>query len=629
MHGAPARGYGDELPLNGRARFQLFALAAGAATVAALVADAVAGARRRETRIELQIGIDNGLAAPQSARPEEAAPRLEHSNGKPVAGPAAATGPASTLPTPARSVPPPALSPVLRYPGPSTSLVPLRNGRAYGWPTPAKTDGWAADGSPQLEPVLLQAAPAGAPPVEPPPPSPETRPQLPPPQPPGAAPPTTGGSSRSLKTTKRILVLAMLAGIAVYAGGGGVFGSFSAETSNVGSTAASGTLTMSDTVNSGTACASISGTKNVNSSCGAILTLANLAPGVFPAGGTATVTVQNTGSIDASKLWLWAPPNSTTLSSALSTGAAITSLPVSKLDSNVASGQSIVVSSGGNSQTFVASGTATASTSATSIPVTSLTPNFAYPSGAAVNVVDCLDSQTTTSTVSGATVGTGLGGFNPIAGNPFCGAVLLYVQEITGTVSGTPGSHNYCWSGATYSSGFAGACKAPINVTTTQSITANTTLTNATLSVNALNGNVASGDTISVTDGTNTDTLTAGANAYIGATSITVSGTPTHSYTTGATVTDTTTLGSLNSDTTDTLTNFDTLHNGSQGPIELKTVTANGTLQSSGVVDELPTGTSAARKFQIGVYFPQPAGTNQNALQGLSSAFGMTWHIDQ
>ena len=35
------------------------------------------------------------------------------------------------------------------------------------------------------------------------------------------------------------------------------------------------------------------------------------------------------------------------------------------------------------------------------------------------------------------------------------------------------------------------------------------------------------------------------------------------------------------------------------------------------------------RTFQVGVYFPAPAGTNQNALQGLASTFGLTWHVDQ
>ena len=36
-----------------------------------------------------------------------------------------------------------------------------------------------------------------------------------------------------------------------------------------------------------------------------------------------------------------------------------------------------------------------------------------------------------------------------------------------------------------------------------------------------------------------------------------------------------------------------------------------------------------SRTFRVGLYVPAPAGTNQNQLQGLSSTFGLTWHIDQ
>jgi hypothetical protein len=31
----------------------------------------------------------------------------------------------------------------------------------------------------------------------------------------------------------------------------------------------------------------------------------------------------------------------------------------------------------------------------------------------------------------------------------------------------------------------------------------------------------------------------------------------------------------------------------------------------------------------VGLYFPAPAGQNQNQLQGLQSTFGITWHMDQ
>ena len=66
------------------------------------------------------------------------------------------------------------------------------------------------------------------------------------------------------------------------------------------------------------------------------------------------------------------------------------------------------------------------------------------------------------------------------------------------------------------------------------------------------------------------------------------------------------------------------------GKIQLYPVTANGTIDTLASVQlsHFNSGTFS-RTFQVGVYVPAPAGTNQNQLQGLSSTFGLTWHIDQ
>ncbi len=69
-----------------------------------------------------------------------------------------------------------------------------------------------------------------------------------------------------------------------------------------------------------------------------------------------------------------------TLSSALSTGGPITSLPVIQLANGIASG-TITITSGVNTQNWTTSG---ASAGDTSISVTSQTPNFAYPIGSAI-----------------------------------------------------------------------------------------------------------------------------------------------------------------------------------------------------------------------------------------------------
>jgi hypothetical protein len=59
-------------------------------------------------------------------------------------------------------------------------------------------------------------------------------------------------------------------------------------------------------------------------------------------------------------------------------------------------------------------------------------------------------------------------------------------------------------------------------------------------------------------------------------------------------------------------------------------VTANGTVDTLAPVQLSRFGSGTySRTFQVGLYLPAPAGTNQNPLQGLASTFGITWHIDQ
>lgn len=432
----------------------------------------------------------------------------------------------------------------------------------------------------------------------------------------------------SLHDLKKLLLGLMLFGAVTYFGGGGTFASFSAETSNAGQSIASGTLTMSDTVNAGTACLSsnAASTNNVNPACNAALALTNVAPGVF--GGTALITIQNTGSLDASKLFFFASSVNATLNGALTSGVAATTLTVTPLEGNVTTGDSIVLSYGTHTQTYVASGAAAGG--ATSIPVTSQVANFSYPlsttvtdtsSNANVNNTDCFDQKTTVPGTALATKGTDLN-FNPVAGNPFCAATLVYLQETTGGL-------NYCWLGKGSSPEAAnGACTAPISVNIRTALTTGGPITS--LPVTALNGNVSSGDSIVVTSGTNTQTFTASGAAFFGATAIPInSATPNFAYPITATVVDTTSQGALNSDTTDTITNFNTAH-GSSGKIQLYPVTANGTIDTLASVQlsHFNSGTFS-RTFQVGVYVPAPAGTNQNQLQGLSSTFGLTWHIDQ
>ena len=421
---------------------------------------------------------------------------------------------------------------------------------------------------------------------------------------------------------KQVLLALIVIGALANLGSPGWFASFSAEVQNTNSSISSGTLTMSDEVNAGTTCLSANGSSqnNVNAGCASTLALTNVAPGLF--GGTAQVTIQNTGSIDASKFYVYAPYVNSTLNAGLTSGGSVSSLTVLALEGAVTNGDSIVVTYGSHTQTFTASGATAAG--ATSITVTSVNANFSYPVGSTVqdtssnttaSNTDCYDAKTTTG-VSGSTKGTDLN-FNPVAGNPFCSTVLMYVQE-TGT------SSNYCWSG---NGAGTAQCTAPVSVTLSAQVSGNGV---TSLPVSALNGNVKSGDSVLVKSGTNTQTFVASAAAYFGATSISVTSQNANAtYPIGSTVTNSSALSTLNIDSTNTISNFDTAHPFS-GKVQLYPVTANGTIDNTATVElsRFNNG-SYQRTFQVGLYLPAPAGTNQNPLQGLGSTFGLTWHMDQ
>jgi hypothetical protein len=272
-------------------------------------------------------------------------------------------------------------------------------------------------------------------------------------------------------------------------------------------------------------------------------------------------------------------------------------------------------------------------TASSTFPVGTIVTDTSSNTGVANT--DCYDTTTSGGTASGPTAGNNLSGFVSTTNNPFCTTVAMWVQETTG---GATGSQHYCWYGyATAAGQTAGACTAPIaGVTLTSGATCNA----GSLSVSALNGNILSGDTISVTSGTTTCTFTANSTYYVGAsgaisvTCVQVSGAClTSSLASGASVSDTKAISDLNSfsaNTVNTISRFDTLY-GHTGHLQLYPVTSNGQIdQSAGGVRLSHYGSGTySRTFQIGFYFPAPSNTNQNALQGLQSTFGLTWHIEQ
>jgi hypothetical protein len=172
----------------------------------------------------------------------------------------------------------------------------------------------------------------------------------------------------SMLTTKRVLMLMLAIGIVAYAGGKGTFSTFSAETSNVGSSAASGTLSLSDQVNTGTACVSSNATSldNYQSSCDVPITLTNQAPGVF--GGTSKITVANTGSLDASQLSIYAPYVNATLATQVNSGSTVSSITTTALEGSVSTGDTIELDYGGQSVQMVASANVSLTTQASRRP---------------------------------------------------------------------------------------------------------------------------------------------------------------------------------------------------------------------------------------------------------------------
>lgn len=449
-----------------------------------------------------------------------------------------------------------------------------------------------------------------------------------------AAAPVAAAPRKSFSTSKAILVLMMLMGIIAYFGGAGTFAGFTAETTNPNDALASGTLTLRNTV--ATACDSQAGesNNNVNANCNVALNFSNQEPGVYV--GTATVTLTNTGSLNASKLYLWAPFANAVVSTATGTSS-IASLSVyasghgpAGVEGTMAAGDLITVTDGGTSQTFCV-GAGGAAPGATSIPVSSTgsctgystTPTISFLAGSTVQ--DTSSDTTATNTNCYDTQQTVLGssgGWNPATGNPLCNAAIVYVQETTG-------GKNYCWFGNSTGAP-TGACTAPISTNPTGLGTgANQTIAAGSYAVTALTGNVKSGDTIAFKENGNTVTCPASSDYYVGATSITVGACTTQAgssngiFDNNAVVTDTTTLGTLASDTTHTISQFDRTKNYNQ-KLELTPVTANGT--TGPATNDL--ASSGVRSFLVGVFIPGPAAP-QNQLQGLKSTFGLTWHIDQ
>ena len=443
------------------------------------------------------------------------------------------------------------------------------------------------------------------------------------------APAAAPVARKRFSTSKAILVLMMLMGVVAYFGGAGTFAGFTAQTTNPNATLGSGSLLLQNTVNANPVCESKTGesNNNVNANCTALFSFTNQEPGVFS--GVSTVTIKNSGTLPASTMYLWAPYANGVLSTTITSGNNVTSLSLyasghgpAGLEGTVNSGDHILVTYGGNSQTFVAS--AGAAPGATTISVNSLAATATFQAGATVEDLDSNTSAANTNCYDTQLVNLG---FNSTTNNPLCSGTVLFVQEITG-------GFNYCWWGSGAGSA-NGQCDAPISSNPTAlGSSANQTIAAGTYAVSALKGNIKSGDTVAFTEGANQITCPASSDYYYGATSITVgactlrAGSVNGVFDNNAIVTDTSVLTRIGSDTTHSISKFDQTA-GYANKIELTPVTANGTKTPNGT----DLASNATRTFVVGAIIAPsnatPPANAQNQLQQLKSTFGLVWHIDQ
>ncbi len=228
--------------------------------------------------------------------------------------------------------------------------------------------------------------------------------------------------------------------------------------------------------------------------------------------------------------WNFTEPSAqSTLTTALVSGSAYTSLAVEALSAPVASGDSILLTSGANTQTYVAS--AAAAVGATAISVTSLAANFAYPVGTGVN-------DTTTAggyarlLVANNTTNFVAAGTQPAVGYAIDNGVALTMAASTGA-----------WGTITYM-GFFDAVGGgnllefdELRASSGTVATATGTSPITSIATTALTIAVASGATVRLNSGGTTQAFTTSAASAVGATSIAVvSESPVISFPVGASV---------------------------------------------------------------------------------------------
>lgn len=400
------------------------------------------------------------------------------------------------------------------------------------------------------------------------------------------------------KSKRALLALTAVGALAVAGAGAGTFASFSAQVTNSNNTFATGDLSLSDTANATTCYSSGTTTSdtntnatNANSGCSALITSATpLAPSGAPY--FAPVALKNIGNLTGALSFWGSSPVTTTLSTALTSGTATTTLSVAALSLPVTSGDALELISGKHTATLAAG--AAASVGATSITVSSFTPTFSFPVG--TEVVDTAAA----SCIAGAGQDTTSGAFT--GSGTLCNGLQVALFKSASTSNATPAVGDTCVWGCTASTTWGAT-----NATLTNSLSTGTA---SSLAVTSLTANVSAGDTLVVSSGTHSQTFTVGsggATAGASATIPIVTTSVTYAFPASSTVVDAST----------TLTNFNTNLSG---------------LPASGSAVSLDTGLAASSSddYYLALYFPNsPTSGADNQYMNEDVHFSLTWHLEQ
>lgn len=331
--------------------------------------------------------------------------------------------------------------------------------------------------------------------------------------------------------------------------------------------------------------------------------------------GTAVTSLAcnaTSGALGVGAILLLSVTSGATLATALTSGTQYTSITVGAASAalTIASGALLQLVSGSDTQTVTTSASATLSTTAdTTISVQQFTANFAYPSGAAVNV-----QQNAAVSTAAAAAATSIAIYSMTPVFSFGTATVLYAQQnwttsaatSTTTIPVNSATALYAFStaatvtaappttatvqGVTYTSLLVGALSGalgngatitlPNGESTTTSAAAASAATVVSVSAVQAKGSYASGADITVSQA-----VTAAANAA-GVTSLALSGstTPLWSYSTASTVTAATSAISLTSTTGApsaypyllSLTKAGSTYPNPANPLEIVQVTASG-----------------------------------------------------